>query len=121
MILSRRCRALAMYCAMPYSNPPVIVDGLFPSQKPGPGRFVATVSTPGVAGRKPRNAGATVPELCVLVADPAAFPQAATAQPVSIIRVAAAMSRLMMHAPQLAHSLFWSVYFRVREKVAFTP
>jgi hypothetical protein len=67
MTLSFRCRALAMYCAMPYSKPPVIVDGLFPSQNPGPGRFVATVSTPGVDGRNPRRAFATGAEFCEVV------------------------------------------------------
>jgi hypothetical protein len=106
---------------MPYSNPPVIVDGLLPSQKPGPGRFVATVSTPGVAGRKPRSADATGAELCEVVVVRAALPQAAVAQPASIIRVAAAMSRLIMHAPSSLPALLWSVYFRVKQTVAFAP
>jgi hypothetical protein len=61
-----------------------MVAGLFPSQKPGPGRLVATVSTPDVAGRKPRRAAATGAVACGVAADPAA-PQPVT--PASRIRI----------------------------------
>ena len=74
-----------MYCAMPYSKPPVIDDGLFPSQKPGPGRLVATVSTPDVTGRKPCSACGAAAEPAG-AAELAALPQPAAAQQASMTR-----------------------------------